>query len=950
MENIESWVGTMSSAGNRPFRHTATAISLAIVSALCELGKEVVDTTAKTLRLSENEKKKSRVNKGRVKELDDKVKDSGKRRDALDTIIASWFDTVFVHRYRDVDPRIRLDCVQALSSWIKTYPDRFFDGTYLRYLGWVLSDTAAPTRLEVIKQLQKLFKVKDNLGGLKAFTERFRGRVVEMSTRDAEPNVRAAAVELLDTLREAGLLEPDDVDSVGRLIFDSEPRVRKAVVGFFAQNINDLYDAKIEELGGQEALEEATRESGGDYDAPRPEWLKLKCLVEMLKSYDAEEQALPSQVERWPGGSGYSLIASGIESRFSVAAESLCSQVPEIKEWEILAGYLLYDHSQPIQNGTASEDAESLIKNSCKLDEKEEVLLLEVLNAAVKLGLAETVEAAADKKAKRTKREKELLAEEQEIAARHLAQLIPRLLKKFGAQPEAATAVLRLEHVLNLEIFQELRQDSTTYAALLDDINKQFLTHGSESVLAEASAALLHARRFDDLGEVTDGKVQALWQDTTNALYALVRGKDITQRGNLNPNILTGLSNTVLRLSNLAGISDCVEVYEAAPTPASAGRSKKAKSQKAADEPEPPAVDVLIEILHRGIPTKDVPPETDVLEDALVSNATKAVLFYFLWKIKAWQGLISSNGTIAYSDVEAMAAREDSFIGRLTQIMKKRKGADEVRLTAAGALLDLHCAFVTLRQARRNKNQATQADDDWTALVMEVDVDTQVILRDVLAAAERGFAKKSKHKLEDGVDEEDEPLSDDEDPQSDEDGADDEEDGARTEEKMQSVLLAEQRLCELASKLVMGILAGVVDGKDVPRFAHEDDDAPGPMRKRLERNKAKLGQNFKQVVEFLNEEKKQGAKASRAAKAAKAKAKGKVEQAKKAKKAQAAKSKEIVEMEDDEDEEMEDEDAQREQELLAEDEATGQEEDGVDDDGAAAAGAVHEEVESILGD
>ncbi|KAF2103902.1 STAG-domain-containing protein [Rhizodiscina lignyota] len=947
MENIESWVSTMSSAGNRPFRHTATAAALAIVSALCQLGKDIVDTGAKTRRLGESEKKKSRINKGRVKELDGNVKESEKKRETIDQNIQSWFEAVFVHRYRDVDPRIRVDCVQALSGWILTYPELFSDSTYLRYLGWVLSDTNAPTRLEVVKQVQKMFKDKDNVGRLKTFTERFRARIVEMATRDAEPNVRSSAVELLDTLRDAGLLEPDDIDSVGRLIFDSELRVRKAVVPFFVENINDMYNEKVEELGGEEALEDASGEDDDDFDRPRLEWIKLKCLVEMLQSYDAEEEPLPSQVERWPGGSGYSLIASGIESRPSVAAQALYSQMPEIQKWEVLAGYLLYDHSQPTQNGAASGDAETLIKSSCQLDEKEEVLLLEVLNAAVKLGLTQTMEATADKKTKKTKKEREQAVQLQETAALHLASLIPRLLKKFGAQPEAASAVLRLEHVLNLEIFQELRQDSTTYAALLDDINKQFLTHGSESVLAEASAALLHARRFDELGEVTEGKVQALWQDTTNALHSLIRNKDVAQRGSLNRNVLTGLSNTVLRISKLASISDCIEAYEAVPTPRSAGRSKKARSQRATDEPEPPAVDVLIDILNRGIPTADSTPETDVLEDALVTNAIKAVLFYFLWKIKAWQGLISSNTTVPFEDVESLAAREDNFMTRLTQILKKRKGADEIRLAAAGSLLDLHCAFATLRQARRDRNQATQTGDDWAALVMEVHVDTQVTLRELLGAAERIYAKKSSKKLEDGVEAEDEPLTEDEDPQSDEE-EEDEEDEARKEEKMQGVLIAEQRLCELASKIVMGIIAGVVDGSQVPRLPHEDDDAAGPMRKRLERNKARLGPNFKQVAEFLNEEKKQNAKALRAAKAAKSKAKGNAEQAKRT---LAAKSKGIIDVEDDEDEEMgdgEDEDAQRERALLEEDEAAAEDEDGVDVD-AAGAGA-QDEAESVLGD
>ena len=40
----------------------------------------------------------------------------------------------------------------------------------------------------------------------------FRPRMVEIAARDAEPGVRADTIELLDKLRDAELLEPDDID------------------------------------------------------------------------------------------------------------------------------------------------------------------------------------------------------------------------------------------------------------------------------------------------------------------------------------------------------------------------------------------------------------------------------------------------------------------------------------------------------------------------------------------------------------------------------------------------------------------------------------------------------------------------------------------------------------------------------------------------------------------
>jgi cohesin complex subunit SA-1/2 len=65
------------------------------------------------------------------------------------------------------------------------------------------------------------------------------------------------------------------------------------------------------------------------------------------------------------------------------------------------------------------------------------------------------VEAHADKKSK--KKQKEDIGALQEKAARDLANMIPRLLKKFGESPQTAASTLRLGRVLSLEAFQEFR-------------------------------------------------------------------------------------------------------------------------------------------------------------------------------------------------------------------------------------------------------------------------------------------------------------------------------------------------------------------------------------------------------------------------------------------------------------------------------------------------------------
>ena len=265
MENIFMWVSSMTSASSRPFRHTGTVVALAIMSGLAEVGKGLVEGRANTLRQVEGEQKKQKKNQARIKDLQATAQKFADLEVQLKGIIAESFDSVFVHRYRDVDPKIRLDCVTHLGEWIKIYPDYFFDGSHLRYLGWVLSDMAAPTRHEVTKQLQSIYKDEARIPGLRMFTERFRPRMVEMAARDAETGVRVDALGLLEVLRSAGLLEPDDIDTISKLIYDTDPRIRKAVVPFFVASVTDICDAKIDELGGQEALEESTGSEGITY-------------------------------------------------------------------------------------------------------------------------------------------------------------------------------------------------------------------------------------------------------------------------------------------------------------------------------------------------------------------------------------------------------------------------------------------------------------------------------------------------------------------------------------------------------------------------------------------------------------------------------------------------------------------------------------------------------------
>ncbi|KAL9045431.1 MAG: hypothetical protein Q9214_001523, partial [Letrouitia sp. 1 TL-2023] len=813
IDNLEYWVTAMTSSPIRPFRHTATVICLAIESALCVVATEVANTAANTMRQKGGEEKKKSVNKERVNALKAKVNEQERRQEVVKRYLEDIFNAVYLNRYRDVDPKIRVDCVAALGNWIATHPEHFFSGSYLRYMGWVMSDPSAPTRAEVIKQLTRLYKNKD-VGRLRAFTERFRPRMIEMAVRDAEPGIRASTVELLDLIRETGLLEPDDIDTIGRLIFDNEPKVRNAVSGFFAENINDLLETVIEEVGGEEGLAEAIGEDPeDDYDLPRRSWLKFKCLAEVLQSYNSEDDEDLDGATREVNGN---LVATGAESRFSLASQVVYQGVEEVKEWEALAGYLLYDFSSAPQTQAAKRkrqsmnSSERIFRERCQLNEKEEMMLLEVLNVAVKQRLTEAIEGEADKKGKRSKSRVDESRATQENITLHLAQVLPNLLKKFGANPANASAVLRLEHILNLEIFQELRQDSTTYASLLNDINKQFLTHADQNVLTEASNALLHARSFEDLEEVTEGKVQELWADTINSLRSLV---SVKEKGRTIK--FSSLCNTLRRISNLASISDCVAVFDA---------KERSTSKHNTPAMTAPPLHIITDLISDDIFSEDEQDTGDL--DEVVANAIKAVLFYYMWLVR------SLKLSLINKTARASAALPDysAFAESLTSIMNARSGPDTrtnpLRLTAASAYLDLHTLFASLRPAssdsksRPNDAIATTAavgqvdDNAISSLAANIPASTQALLLSIFVATEKHYARLSHRVLDrpdpnDPVD--DAPM----DFFSSDSDDDDEDDGvgndavASDERRRTAVLKAEKALCEIAGKMVLGVLAGV---------------------------------------------------------------------------------------------------------------------------------------------
>lgn len=865
MENIARWVYTMSSSTLRPFRHTATTIALAMELALASVARKLDDRITKTQQQVDAEK--ARKGKSRNREmlanLQKSLNQANNNRETCGKYMLDCFDVVFVHRYRDIDARIRTECVEALGSWIWVLPTVFMEPEYLRYLGWLLSDIVASVRQEVLRQLARVFK--RDTAKLGHFIDRFRPRLMEMATQDLDVSVRVAAVNVIEVLGENGMLEPDEIDNIGKLIFDFEPRIRKSVVKFFADIVDAAVEQKVEAMGGEEAVDETFPESEDvDEYAPRKGWVEVKALAENLAVYESQLEDDDSEGRRVLDIPADMIGTIAPETRMSLASQVLYEKMETVKDWGILIGYLLHDHTTSSKSKSRSKSStEATTRQHVAPTAEEEAILLEVLVAAVKQNLAHIMEADKGKK----KPIRGDVTESADDVALTLAQAMPKLLNKFGAEPKTATTVLRLQHLLDFNVFQQLRQDASIFETLLDGICTQFTRHLDRDVVSSATLALLRARKCEDFEEAVDLKISELWENLIDALRTLDQANDLSKRGDLRPGVLSRLSNTLMKMSRLAGIKSCVDVLEAEGT---------VQGSKA------PAIEILINTVHRGR-FQQPDEELDDMEDEAASFAINCCTSYFGWKVVSLTRAIEMQTDITSDAISRLSKLRKDYQTNLIHTFSSRAINDDIRLFSAGSLCDLHVAFSSLKRALDHWSAvgASKKYAGLAALNPEIHPGLVPELINIFDGAERVYAKKAKKHLNEPAEDED-PIDDDQ--LSD---ADDDEELSASE-KHAAELRAEKALCELAAKYLRAILSQVVD---------RTGPHAGKLRKRLLRNATKLGKNFQDTVAYLDEKKIREDKAAKARRAAASasRAKSKTHAAQK----QPAKSAEIVVEEDD---------------------------------------------------
>ncbi|KAJ7057080.1 hypothetical protein C8F01DRAFT_992238, partial [Mycena amicta] len=548
---LQTWVIAMSSSQVRSFRHTATVVALELESALCDVAAKVEKAAELSARQREGEKKR-RGGKGAASNdrgHDAKAAQIRERREKLNEFIKDFIDGVFVHRYRDLDPIIRADCTEALGVWFSKHPAHFLDATYLRYIGWVLSDHATPVRLAALHALEKVYGQPAYAPQVHHFTERFKARLLEMAARDVDSNVRVAVLGVLEALG-ANELEEDEREQVALCVFDVEPRVRRAVGGFVRACWEEIVEERL--VGRTDKVTNEERSRAG-----------VKALSSVLVRWGNRLDAAGTDPEGEEDGERRPVRPKEPSSvtgathkermgRAGIVVEALWGEVEAVSDWETLLSVLLLDHSSADEssstsrkrkaNGKATKSNEDgLVDEAWRLEEEEETVLIEVLVASLKY---------AKEFAK--KGDEENLTND---ITRALIKGLPRLLVKYQTDQSRIANILTIPMLMNLDLYLEMRM-LTGYASLWDDIMKQFLSHSDPTVLDVAAEAMIYLFCATSLSNTNSTKILELEDELSSALRDAVSGRDEIDIAGFDEDEMIALGAICMRVSLLFGRRD----------------------------------------------------------------------------------------------------------------------------------------------------------------------------------------------------------------------------------------------------------------------------------------------------------------------------------------------------------------------------------------------------------
>ncbi|KAG2563877.1 hypothetical protein PVAP13_8KG371000 [Panicum virgatum] len=431
-QKIKDYVIALSCTPPRVYRQVASLVGLQLVTSFISVAK-ILSGQRETTQRQLNAEKKKQSDGPLVESLNNRLALTHENITYLEDLMRKIFSGLFMHRYRDVDPEIRMSCIKSLGIWVVSYPSLFLQDIYLKYLGWTLNDKNAGVRRTSILALQSLYEVDDNIPSLGLFTERFYSRMIQLAD-DIDVSVAVSAIGLIKQLLRHQLLSDDDLGPLYDLLIDEPPMIRRAIGEL-------VYDHLI-------AQNIKTSQPGARDGENEPSEVHIGRMLQILREF-SEDPVLSSYV-----------------------IDDIWDDMKAMRDWRCMISVLL-DENPGIE-----------------LTDMDGTNLVRMLHASAKKAVGERIIPAMDnRKLYYNKGQKETLENsKREITSAFLTRY-PHLLRKYMSDKAKISPLVDMMVLLKLEMYSFKRQE-THFKAAIDLITDAFFKHGEKDALRSCIKAI----------------------------------------------------------------------------------------------------------------------------------------------------------------------------------------------------------------------------------------------------------------------------------------------------------------------------------------------------------------------------------------------------------------------------------------------------------------------------
>ncbi|OWM87185.1 hypothetical protein CDL15_Pgr010217 [Punica granatum] len=415
----------------RVYRQVSSVMGLQLVSSFIRVAK-ALGSQRETTQRQLNAEKKKRADGPRLESLTKRLTSTHEKITVIEEMMRKIFTGLFVHRYRDIDPNIRMSCIESLGVWILSYPSLFLQDLYLKYLGWTLNDKNAGVRKASVIALQNLYEVDDNVPSLGLFTERFSNRMIELAD-DIDISVAVCAIGLVKQLLRHQLLPDDDLGPLYDLLIDDPPDIRHAIGGLVYDH---LIAQKFNSTDGSKGSDGSNSE------------VHLGRMLQILREFSADP----------------------VLSMYVI--DDVWEYMKAMKDWKCIISMLL-DENPRVE--LTDEDATNLVRLLC---------------ASVKKAVGERIVPASDnRKQYYNKAQKEIFENNRRDITVAMMKNYPQLLRKYVADKAKVPSLSEVIVYINLELYSLKRQEQN-FKSTLKLLKEAFFKHRNKDALRSCVKAI----------------------------------------------------------------------------------------------------------------------------------------------------------------------------------------------------------------------------------------------------------------------------------------------------------------------------------------------------------------------------------------------------------------------------------------------------------------------------